>query len=83
MLRKIRQILALVFFVSITLLFLDFTGTIHTWLGWMAENPIHTCFIRCKYIGTGFPVFTYINFRSCILFRYLSFGSNAGCDITH
>ena len=37
MLRKIRQILALVFFVSITLLFLDFTGTIHTWLGWMAK----------------------------------------------
>ena len=37
MLRKIRQILALVFFVCITLLFLDFTGTVHAWLGWMAK----------------------------------------------
>lgn len=37
MLRKIRQTLALLFFVSITLLFLDFTGTIHAWLGWMAK----------------------------------------------
>ena len=37
MLRKIRTILAAVFFVLITLLFLDFTGTLHHWLGWMAE----------------------------------------------
>lgn len=37
MLRKIRLIVACVFFVSITLLFLDFTGSIHKWLGWMAE----------------------------------------------
>lgn len=36
-LRKIRQTLAVVFFLGITLLFLDFTGTIHTWLGWMAK----------------------------------------------
>ena len=34
---KIRKILAGIFFVGITLLFLDFTGTIHTWLGWMAK----------------------------------------------
>ena len=33
---KIRKILAGVFFVCITLLFLDFTGSIHAWLGWMA-----------------------------------------------
>ena len=37
MLRKIRQVLAFLFFVCITLLFLDFTGTIHLWLGWMAK----------------------------------------------
>ncbi len=37
MLRKIRIILASLFFVSLTLLFLDFTGTAHAWLGWMAE----------------------------------------------
>ena len=34
---KIRKIFAGVFFVGITLLFLDFTGSIHTWLGWMAS----------------------------------------------
>ncbi len=37
MLRKVRQILALVFFLCITLLFLDFTGTVHAWFGWMAK----------------------------------------------
>ena len=37
MLRKVRQILAIVFFLCITLLFLDFTGTVHAWFGWMAK----------------------------------------------
>lgn len=37
MLQKIRTILAVAFFACITLLFLDFTGTLHTYLGWMAK----------------------------------------------
>ena len=37
MLRKIRAVLAAIFFTIITLLFLDFTGTIHAWFGWMAK----------------------------------------------
>ncbi len=37
MLRKIRIILASIFFIGVTLLFLDFTGGIHAWLGWMAK----------------------------------------------
>ena len=37
MLRKIRTILAVIFFAGITLLFLDFTGSVHGWLGWMAK----------------------------------------------
>lgn len=37
MLRKIRIPLAIVFFTGVTLLFLDFTGTLHAWLGWMAK----------------------------------------------
>ena len=37
MLRKIRLTLAVIFFVCITLLFLDFTGLAHSWLGWMAK----------------------------------------------
>ena len=36
-LRRIRVTLAAVFFTLITLLFLDFTGTLHTWLGWLAK----------------------------------------------
>ncbi len=37
MLRRIRTLLAVVMLVGITLLFLDFTGTLHHWLGWMAK----------------------------------------------
>ncbi len=37
MLRKTRIALAAVFFIFITLLFLDFTGTVHAWFGWMAK----------------------------------------------
>lgn len=37
MLRKIRLTLAILFFAAITMLFLDFTGTLHAWLGWMAK----------------------------------------------
>lgn len=37
MLRKIRLTLAALFFTAVTLLFLDFTGTLHAWLGWMAK----------------------------------------------
>lgn len=37
MLRKVRIALALVFFTGITLLFLDFSGSLHAWLGWMAR----------------------------------------------
>ena len=35
--KKIRTTLALVVFVLITLLFLDVTGTLHAWLGWLAK----------------------------------------------
>lgn len=37
MLRKIRIAAAAVFFTLVTLLFLDFTGTLHAWFGWMAK----------------------------------------------
>ena len=37
MLRRIRTLLAVVVLVGITLLFLDFTGTLHTWLSWLAK----------------------------------------------
>ena len=37
MLRKIRITLAAVMFIGITLLFLDFTGTMHHWVSWMPK----------------------------------------------
>ncbi len=37
MLRKIRIVLAALFFTGITLMFLDFTGVTHAWLDWMAK----------------------------------------------
>ena len=37
MLRKVRIVLAAVMFIGITLLFLDFTGTAHVWLSWLAK----------------------------------------------
>ena len=37
MLRKIRITLASVMMIGITLLFLDFSGTAHVWLGWLSK----------------------------------------------
>ena len=37
MLRKIRRFLAALFVGLLTLMLLDFTGTLHAWLGWMAK----------------------------------------------
>ena len=37
MLRKIRIVAATICFTLITLLFLDFTGTLHLWFGWLVK----------------------------------------------
>lgn len=37
MLREIRRILAAICFLLITLLFVDFTGILHLWFGWLAK----------------------------------------------
>ena len=37
MLKKLRVALAVIFWLGITLLLLDFTGTLHAYLGWMAK----------------------------------------------
>ena len=36
MLRKVRILLAAIAFTAITLLFLDISGALHQWLGWLA-----------------------------------------------
>lgn len=40
MLKKIRTLFALLSFTLITLLFLDFTGTLHAWFGWLAKAQL-------------------------------------------
>ena len=47
MLRKIRLTFAMICFVLITLLFLDFTGTLHGWFGWL-YNPQIEMFAHFK-----------------------------------
>ena len=37
MLKKLRIALAVIFWLGVTLLLLDFTGTLHAYLGWMAK----------------------------------------------
>lgn len=37
MLKKVRILIAVIFFIGITLLFLDFTGLAAAWLAWMAK----------------------------------------------
>lgn len=50
MLRKIRIALAAIFFVFITLLLLDFTGTLHAWLGWMAKVQLVPAILAMNFI---------------------------------
>ena len=40
MLRKVRTIFAVISFFLVTLLFLDFTGTLHLWFGWLAKMQL-------------------------------------------
>ena len=59
MLRKIRITLAVVFFTLVTLLFLDFTGSIHTWFGWMAKIQFLPALLAVNLgIVTGLVVLT-------------------------
>lgn len=50
MLKKIRSILAVFCFIAITLLFLDFTGTIQGWLGWLAKIQLLPAILAANFI---------------------------------
>jgi polyferredoxin len=59
MLKKIRLTLAVICFASITLLFLDFTGTLHGWLGWIAKIQFLPAMLALNAgIVTGLVLFT-------------------------
>ena len=73
MLRTIRLTTAIVCFTLITLLFLDFTGTLHTWFGWLAK--IQFLPALCLNIGVVLPFScTHIPIRTYLLLCYLSVG---------
>lgn len=50
MLKLIRRILAVLCFVAVTLLFLDFTGTLHHWLGWTAKVQFFPAVLAANFI---------------------------------
>ncbi len=60
MLRKIRIAFALVFFVGVTLLFLDFTGITHKWLGWMAKMQFLPALLSLNLVVVGLLLLTLI-----------------------
>lgn len=53
MLRKVRIILASVFILCVTALFLDFTGTVHAYLGWMAKMQFIPALLSLNAIVLG------------------------------
>ncbi|MBR5640197.1 MAG: 4Fe-4S binding protein [Muribaculaceae bacterium] len=50
MLKLIRRILAVLCFVAVTLLFLDFTGTLHHWLGWTAKMQFFPAVLALNFV---------------------------------
>lgn len=50
MLKRIRRILATVMLICVTLLFLDFTGSVHAWLGWAAKVQFIPAFLAMNFV---------------------------------
>ena len=50
MLKKIRRALALLCFVGVTLLFLDVTGALHHWLGWLAKVQLLPAVLAMNFV---------------------------------
>ena len=72
MLRTIRLTAAIVCFTLITLLFLDFTGTLHTWFGWLAKIQFLPALLA---LNIGIVLFLVV---LTLLLCYLSVGSVSG-----
>lgn len=79
MLRKIRIAAAAFFFVLTTLLFLDFTGTLHAWFGWMAKIQFPCPALLALNVGVvAFLVILTLLFGLRVLFGHLPAGGDAG-----
>ncbi|MFI3331429.1 MAG: 4Fe-4S dicluster domain-containing protein [Rikenellaceae bacterium] len=53
MLRILRIAVAVLFMAMATLLFLDFTGTVHTWFGWVAKVQFLPAALALNFIVVG------------------------------
>lgn len=71
MLRKIRIVAATICFTLITLLFLDFTGTLHLWFGWLAKIQFLPAVLALNVGVVAFLVILTL-FRTCLLLGNLS-----------
>ena len=54
MIRKVRVVLAVVVFVALTALFLDFSGLLHGWLGWIAKMQFVPAVLAGNVVFWGF-----------------------------
>ena len=73
MLRKIRIVAAVLFFLLITLLFLDFTGTLHAWFGWMSKIQFLPALLAVN-VGVVLALVA----LTLLLFGHLPAGGDAG-----
>ena len=78
MLRKIRLTLAIVCFALITLLFLDFTGTIHAWFGWLAKIQFLPSLLALN-VGVVIALLLLTLVLGRVLLVYLPVGRFSGC----
>ena len=74
MLRKLRIIAALFCFLFITLLFLDFTGSIHAWFGWLAKIQFLPAVLALNCRRRAGTHHLDLDFRTYLLFGNLSYG---------
>ena len=63
--QRIRRVLAAVFFLGITLMFLDFTGTLHTFFGWMAKAQFLPSVLALNFIVIAILLIITLLFGRC------------------
>lgn len=60
-LRRIRKIVAGIFFLLITMLFLDFTGVVHLWFGWLARIQLVPAILAVNFaVIAGLALLTFV-----------------------
>ncbi len=64
-LQRIRRVFAAIFFLGITLMFLDFTGTLHTFFGWMAKAQFLPAVLVLNFIVIAILLIITLLFGRC------------------